>query len=189
MRCFVAVKISDAVRKKAAEVQEALRRADADVKWVDPESLHLTLKFLGWIDEAAVETLKGLLSGDAARRPELELVYAGVGTFPERGAPRVVWIGCGGDVAGLGDLASAVERAAGQVGVPPEDRPFAPHLTIGRVKSTRNVKRLSPAIEPYRTSEFGKDAVTEIVLFESTLRPQGPIYTPLASFPLGGPGS
>jgi 2'-5' RNA ligase len=188
MRAFVAVKVADAVRGRLAEVREELRRADADVKWVDEASLHLTLKFLGWVEDEAVAKLTDLLAAEAPRWPALRLDYAGVGAFPERGAPRVVWAGCSGDVETLGALAAAVERAAEAVGVPREGRPFKPHLTIGRVKSPRNVKRLQAALPKFRDTPFGSDTVTEVVLFESTLRPQGPIYTPRAVFPLAATG-
>src|SRR5262245_24921833 len=185
MRSFVAVKVAEPIRKRLLEVREQLRKADADVKWVEEATLHITLKFLGWVEDDAIATLKDLLAAEVPRWPVLRLEYSGVGTFPERGAPRVVWAGCGGDVAKLGDLAAAVERAAEQVGVPKEDRPFRPHLTIGRVKSPRNAKALQALIPVYRDTPFGSDTVTEVVLFESTLRPQGPIYTPRATFPLG----
>jgi len=186
MRAFVAVKVAEWIRRKLVGVQDELRRTEADVKWVEDANLHITLKFLGWIDDAAVTNLKGLLAAEALRWPRLRLDYAGVGTFPERGAPRVVWAGCTGDVAKLGELAAAVEGAAEQMGVPREDRPFKPHLTIGRVKSPRNLKQLQAALEPFRATAFGADEVGEFILFESTLRPQGPIYTPQAVFGLGG---
>ncbi len=185
MRCFVAVKAGEAVRRKLAEVQAALRRADADVRWVDEENLHLTLKFLGEIEEEEAGRLAGLLKEESARWPRMELEYAGVGNFPEHGAPRIVWAGCTGDVARLAGLAGAVERAAEKIGVPREGRPFVAHLTLGRVKSARNAKRLLAAIEAQRRVPVGKDAVAEFVLFRSTLTPEGPVYEPVEAFPLG----
>lgn len=194
MRAFVAVKIAEPVRKKLLELQRDLRRAEADVKWVEEENLHMTLKFLGWIDDGAVERMKGLLAGEAPKWPELKLVYRGLGTFPERGTPRVVWAGCEGDVDRLAGLAGAVERAAEEIGVARENRPFAPHLTIGRVKSPRNARRLLEIAEKHRDVPLGPDTVKEMVLFESTLRPSGPVYDARAAFPLGsqetrGPGA
>lgn len=188
MRAFVAIKVADGVRKRILDVQEALRRAGADVKWVEEGNLHLTLKFLGEIGEEQAGELKRLLSAEAPRWPKMELTYAGAGTFPEGGVPRVVWAGCTGDVARLAGLAGAAERAAGRIGVPRERRPFVAHLTIGRVRSARNAKGLRAAVENQREVPLGKDTVTEFVLFESTLTPEGPIYQVRATFPLAGQG-
>jgi 2'-5' RNA ligase len=184
MRCFVAIALPPPVKALLVRVQEALRRADADVKWVEEENLHLSLKFLGDLDDDAVARLKGILSVEALRWPALSLRYDGIGTFPERGEPRVVWAGCGGDLETLAALAASVERAAEQLGVPRERKPFVAHLTIGRVKSGRNVKRLQAAIAVQREVPLGKDDVKEFVLYRSTLTNEGPIYESIASFPL-----
>jgi len=184
MRCFIAVALPAAVRKLLVQVQEALRRADAHVKWVEEENLHLSLKFLGDLDEDAVSTLKGTLSIEALRWPSMNLAYEGVGTFPDRGLPRVVWAGCTGDLEKLAALAGAVERCAEQVGVPRERHPFAAHLTLGRVKSDRNAKRLMSAIDNQRRVPLGNDTVKEFVLYRSTLTDKGPTYEVLAAFPL-----
>jgi 2'-5' RNA ligase len=184
MRGFVAVGVAEPVRLRIAEVQATLRRVDADVRWVAPENLHVSLKFLGEIGEDQVARLKELLELEAARWPRLDLSYAGLGTFPEGGAPRVVWAGCAGDVAKLAGLAQAAERLAEQVGVPREGRPFVAHLTIGRVKSPRNAKRLRAAVERERGAAFGRETVAEFALFESTLTPGGPVYEARATFPL-----
>ena len=114
----------------------------------------------------------------------MELTYEGVGTFPERGVPRVVWAGCAGDLAKLAALAGAIERCAEQVGVPRERHPFAAHLTLGRVKSERNVKRLMSAIEHQRHVPLGKGDVKEFVLYKSTLTDKSPVYEAIATFPL-----
>jgi len=185
MRCFVAVPVAGPVRRLLADVQKALRRAEADVKWVEEANLHLTLKFLGDVSEAQVASLRELLSAEAARWPKLTLDYAGMGCFPEQGAPRVLWAGCTGDVDKLAGLAVAVERHAESVGVPREGRPFVAHLTIGRVKSSRNVKRLQAEIENQRRVPLGKDDVAEFALYESTRTSQGPVYEPLLRFELG----
>jgi len=184
MRCFVAVKVAEPVRDLIVRVQETLRRAEAAVKWVERENLHLTLKFLGDLDEGRVDTLRALLAGEAVRWRPLALEYRGIGTFPERGAPRVVWAGATGDIDRLAGLATAMERHAETVGVPRERHPFVAHLTIGRVKSDRNLKRLQAAIEPQLRVPLGKDAVGEFVLVRSTLTSDGPVYDVLESYGL-----
>jgi 2'-5' RNA ligase len=99
----------------------------------------------------------------------------------------VVWAGATGDVDRLTGLATAVERHAESVGVPRERHPFVAHLTIGRVKSDRNVKRLIAAIEPQRQVPLGRDEIASFELLQSTLTPQGPVYEVLQSFALSGP--
>lgn len=184
MRAFVAIPVGEAAREILVRLQETLGRSDADVRWVRPEGIHLTLKFLGEIAEEAAERLKGLLAAEAVRWPRMALEIAGVGTFPERGTPRVVWAGCRGDLAKLAGLAQAVERAADQVGVPREGKPFVAHLTIGRVKSDRGAKRLLAAVANQREVPIGREDVTRFVLYRSTLTPDGPIYEEVAAFPL-----
>jgi RNA 2',3'-cyclic 3'-phosphodiesterase len=184
MRCFVAIALPAAVRKHLVRVQDILRRSDPDVKWVEEENLHLSLKFLGDVDEEPLARLKGLLSIEALRWPKIRLTYAGIGTFPEHGTPRVLWAGCSGDLERLAGLAGAVERAAEVVGVPREHRPFVAHLTIGRVRSARNVKRLKASLENQREVPLGSDDVGAFVLFKSTVTNKGPIYEELSAFPL-----
>lgn len=185
MRAFVAIPIDDPLRVRIGETQRALQRADADVKWVAHENLHLTLKFLGEIDEARAATLRERLRAEASRFPALELDLGGVGRFPPGGPPRIVWIGVRGDAPKLVGLAGAVERAALEVGVPKEDRPFSAHLTIGRVKSPRNQKSLLNALEARHDDVIGRQRADSFVLFRSTLMPTGPIYDEIEGFRFG----
>jgi 2'-5' RNA ligase len=184
MRCFVAVKVADSVRDLIVRVQDSLRRADAHVKWVERENLHLTLKFLGDLADDQVASIRRLLAEEATRWRPMALQYAGIGAFPERGSPRVVWAGAVGDIDRLAGLTAAVERHAEAVGVPRERHPFVAHLTIGRVKSDRHLKRLQAALEPQRQVPLGKDAVDCFTLFQSTLTPDGPVYEVLETYTL-----
>lgn len=185
MRAFVAVPVGEATRGVLVRLQEALRRSDADVRWVKPEGIHLTLKFLGEVADEAAGRFGELLAAEAPRWPRMSLEVEGAGTFPERGTPRVVWAGCRGDLAKLAGLAQAVERAAEQIGVPREGKPFVAHLTIGRVKSDRNAKRLLAEVANQRKVPIGREDVTRFVLYRSTLMPEGPVYEEVAEFPLG----
>ncbi len=187
MRSFVAVKVAPPVLDLLVRVQETLRRADADVRWVKRETLHLTLKFLGDLAEEQVVALRRLLAEEAGRWRPMRLQYGGIGTFPEHGAPRVVWAGAAGDVDRLSGLATAVGRHGESVGAPRDPHPFVAHLTIGRVKSDRNVKRLRAAIEAQSRVPLGTDEVASFALFRSTLTPDGPVYDEVEAFPLGGP--
>lgn len=184
MRCFFAIDVPGDVRELLVRVQEELRRSGADVKWVEPANLHLSLKFLGEVSEEQRTRLRDLVAVEVLRWPPLALTYGGVGAFPERGTPRIVWAGATGEIDRLAGLASAVERAAETVGVPPEGRPFVAHLTLGRVKSARNLKSLLSAMEHQREVPLGSGVVREVVLYQSLLRAQGPLYEGIERFPL-----
>lgn len=184
MRCFIAIDVPSEVRQAAARAQEALRAAGADVKWTSPDSLHVTLKFLGELEGPAIEAVKRRLAAEVPGRGRFGLRFRGVGTFPERGVPRVIWAGCEGEVEALAALARIAEEAGAAAGVAPEARPFSPHLTLGRVKSAREVRTLRAALDRLREADFGAARVEEVVLYKSTLRPQGPAYEAQARFGL-----
>ena len=174
MRCFVAIKPAGPLLTQVAAVQDELRPAGADVRWIGPEELHLTLRFFGDLDDAAVSRLRKALGGVAASQSRFTLTYAGLGEFP-----RVVWVGGSHDAD---PLAAAIEAASG---LPPDKYGFKPHLTIGRIRSERGGKPLSAAIAARKAVAIGADAVTEFSLIQSTLLPQGPVYEVLESYALG----
>jgi 2'-5' RNA ligase len=173
MRCFVAIKPSESVRQKVAVLQEELRQSNADVRWIGPEELHLTLRFFGEQDDATVARLRRDLARIAAETPAFALTFAGLGEFP-----RVVWVG-GSDEAG--PLAAAIEKASG---LPPDKHGFNPHLTIGRIRSDRAGKVLAAAIQERSRLLIGTSSVTEFQLIQSTLMPQGPVYDVIETYPL-----
>lgn len=173
MRCFTALEIPDVLRAALARAQDELRRADADVRWVDPPLLHLTLKFCGELDAAAVDRLKDALR--ELRVPRFRARVAGLGMFP-----RVVWAGC--EAPELAGLAAELDRAAARAGVPPETRPFAGHVTLGRVKSRRNEGRLRTSVRAGAAAFFGDFEPAGIALMRSTLGPSGPRYERLELF-------
>ena len=182
-RSFVAIPLPEDVRGRLAALQETLRPARADVKWVDPALLHVTLKFLGDLDDEARPVLESGLQRIAASAAPIDLEARGLGAFPPSGAPRVVWAGLSERAPGrLAGLAGAVEAAAG---FPPEGRPFAAHVTLGRVKSPRNAAALRALLEAGRDADAGAFRADAVVLFRSDLTPQGPTYTAVARFPLG----
>lgn len=186
MRAFVALPLSAEVRSRAAKVQEELRRADADVRWTPEAQMHLTLKFLGEIDGAQEARIAAVLAEHVPRRPPMSLEFAGLGSFPPQGPPRVVWAGVRGDVGPLAELAELVERAAEEAGVPRESRPFSPHLTLGRVRSGRNLRRLEAALARPGVAELGRQEAGEVALFASTLGPSGAVHEPRSTFRCAG---
>ena len=189
MRCFVAVDLSPAVREALARAQAELQRGAprADVRWVDVAGSHLTLKFLGSVVEGRRAELAAALGEAAAGHRAIEVAAAGLGGFPSARRPRVVWAGITVGGAPLTDLAAAVERVVAPLGFPSEARPFAPHVTLGRVRSPRALDRLAAALLAGAGDAFGTWTVREVTLLRSHLRPSGAVYEALERVPLAAP--
>lgn len=190
VRCFIAVELDGQARAVLGRLLDELRRSGADVKWVAAANLHLTLKFLGDVLPAGLtgvtQALKETLPGQTAL-PPFSLALDGVGAFPSAGNPRVVWVGAAEGRERLTDLASKVEKALAPLGFPAEARGFSPHLTLGRVRSPRNALALKAAVAGLKEYRGPRVRVERVVLFQSDLRPDGPVYTPLGTFPPAPP--
>jgi 2'-5' RNA ligase len=176
IRAFVALELAEDLREALAALIERLHDGVLGARWVDPAGIHLTLRFLGWTEAAVLERLAPRLRLAAAECPEAEVRVGGLGQFPERGAPRVLWAGLELPEA-VGALQRACERIAVEEGFAPEERAFRPHLTLARFRD--RVPR--PRLPPF---EFGATALQRLVLYRSELKPGGAVYTPLAVFPL-----
>jgi 2'-5' RNA ligase len=179
VRAFVAIELDARLREAMGELQVLLRPRLGGIRMVRPEGIHLTLRFLGDTSPAQVEALRPRLASADAACPPCEARVAGLGMFPERGRPRVLWLGL--DVPPpVVDLQAACERAARAAGFEREDRPFRAHLTLGRWRERAPRPELSPA-------DLGPTRLETLVLFRSDLRPDGAVYTALGRFPLGRP--
>ena len=189
-RLFVAAWLPAAVRAEAAEVSERLRATGADVRWVPPENLHVTLRFLGDVEDDRVDGLVGCLSRAFAACEPFGIRLSGLGRFPPRGAPRVVWVGMESGKREIASLASITEKALLAEGFLDriEERPFRAHVTLGRPRSSRGVGRLLDLLEelPFdgRTHLF-----EEVRLVESRLSPRGAKYHAVARFPVREAGA
>lgn len=177
-RAFVALDLPEPLRLALAAVAEDLRPALTGVRWVAPANLHLTLRFLGWTKDAILDALQGKLADAAAGCPPLTGRVSGLGVFPERGRARVVWAGIDLPPA-VTALHGGCEAAARSLGFAPEQRGFSPHLTLGRWSLPAKRPNLPAA-------DLGVHTLDRLVLFESVLRPAGPVYTPLRVFTLRG---
>lgn len=182
MRIFIAIPIPEETQNFLEEFTARLKQADADVKWVERENLHFTLRFLGEVEEEKIPLVKQSISSLANFRA-FQAEIGTLGAFPSPSSPRVIWIGLKKGEREMLDVAKALNGALKEQGFPPEDKPFQAHLTIGRVRSSRNLsslKRLLAEVPP-PVKEF---PVNEVCLFKSTLTPRGPIYDPLYKLPL-----
>ncbi len=179
VRAFIAVEISPEVRKRVEESLEPLRRRFPDLKWVQSENLHLTLRFLGEIEESQAKDLEALMTERFKNLGPVALQLRTVGKFPDHGtAVRVVWIGVEGDVQGLKSLWERAQACAREIGLEKDDHGFSPHITVARTRaSNQRISGLGPA-------EFGTTTVDRVILFQSELSPKGPAYTPLFEVPL-----
>jgi 2'-5' RNA ligase len=183
MRTFIAIELSEEIRSALGQVQSHLKYAGADVKWVNPQNIHLTLKFLGEVDEKKLEKVKTALDGVAASSRAFELSLKEIGAFPAVDHPRVVWVGLDKGSDESKALAQNIDESLSKIGFQKETRPFAAHVTIGRVRSPHNKLALKEKIISYNTNDERRttsdERVSSITLFKSALTPQGPVYTVL----------
>jgi RNA 2',3'-cyclic 3'-phosphodiesterase len=187
MRCFIAITISEQIRKSLARLQNELRgKADVrkgDVKWVNPETIHLTLKFLGEIkDEQAVEVCN-VTRDVAGRHQGFELEVAEVGHFGGTSA-RVLWVGAGQSCDALLKLQQDLEEQLDLAGWPKEGRKFAAHLTVCRVRNSKAGSKLAQLIRPYKDFKLGTMSADSVSVYQSQLTSEGPIYTVLGNYRL-----
>jgi RNA 2',3'-cyclic 3'-phosphodiesterase len=185
IRSFLAIELPGPILRKIGEVQGGLRSSRADVRWANPEAIHLTLKFFGNIEESRIDPILKSIEGPVRNTPSFSLKVRGVGAFPHLKNPRVIWIGLVDEREALTTLQKQIEIYLEKIGFQPEDRPFRPHLTLGRMKSSRGKEELAGRMERYGEEEFGDLEVEKVILFKSDLRPSGPIYTSLGELRLG----
>lgn len=190
IRAFVAVGISAAAREQLAGAAGRIRERIPDgIQWANPNGMHLTLKFMGNIPASEVAPLLEALGPAAAGRRPLRLELTGLGTFPHRRRPRVLWAGVGGDLEALAGLQAAAEAAIAGLGYPPETRRFAPHITLGRPRrglSDAQLSRIGAAVYGVAPPLPSGWRVTSVALMRSELLPSGARYTMLGSAALDG---
>lgn len=185
MRAFVAVNLPPVERSRLYAALEPLRAKALPVRWTPPESLHLTLKFLGRIEDERVATLQGALARIARVAEPFELEVGGLGAFPRLGRPRVWWVGIAPEPR-LTALQRALDAGLVELGFAREDRPFSPHVTIGRAREDRSTggSRVDDVVASFA---FGfRFAVQTVDLMESQLSPRGARYVRVCAAPLGG---
>ncbi len=186
IRAFLAIELPESYRANLAAVQDYLKKSGADVRWTSVAGIHLTLKFFGNIEENQVDALAAAALGITGATPNFTLGIKGVGTFPGPKSPRVIWLGLSGQTDILARLVQNLEQAFAPLGFPPEKRNFTPHLTLGRVRSSQGREALNRSLEAVALPIFEEFLVKELVLYRSTLRPQGALYTPLRQIALQG---
>ena len=181
LRVFCAVELPEGVRAAVAAHASRLRRdyPDARASWARQEGLHVTLKFIGEVEAARAEALSRAAAAAAEGLTPFELSVGGVGTFPPRGAARVLWLGVGDASGSLARLQRRLEEECEKAGFAREERAFSPHLTVARVRPSNDAAALS---EAHRRSAFASHRfeVSELLVVRSELVPGGSRYTPLS---------
>ncbi|MBI4620016.1 MAG: RNA 2',3'-cyclic phosphodiesterase [Desulfobacterales bacterium] len=186
IRSFLAIELPKELRGKLSEIQDNLKTYGSQVKWVKPESIHLTLKFFGNIEEKNVDDISKAVKKVTAEIDAFDLGIKGIGVFPNMLSPRVIWVGVESSGRTLDILHKETESSLKKIGFEPEERGFRAHLTLGRVKSLKDKRQLTEQIEKLKGCELGSFRVENLFLFKSDLRPTGAVYTKLETFNLGG---
>ena len=193
MRAFIAVNIPMEVKGNLQEEISRLRTLihGGPVRWVRPEGIHLTLKFLGEISNSSLVEIGQVLEREVKRHPFFTLRVRGFGCFPNRRRPRVLWIGITEENGTLAQVQTVIEEKLVPLGFGKEGRPFHPHLTLGRVK--RNIPmseltQLKKAVDEFVVGQIGHFEVSELHLIRSILSPSGAEYSTLMEYPLGSKG-
>lgn len=178
-RTFIAVELPIEVREKLKEVVGSLRKTGADMRCVKAENTHLTLRFLGGVEEQALDNIKKAMEKALEGITSFNILFHGVGAFPKIESPRVIWLGVREGKEKLHEIRDRLEENLSQIGIEKEDREYHSHLTLGRVKSQLGRERLLSWIKSNAEFELGPMKVNKIVLMESILKREGPEYSPL----------
>lgn len=189
MRAFVAIELPAGLRRALGQEISGLRErlGTSAIRWVSPEAVHLTLKFLGEIDDRTARSISGTLDTLCPNFARTDYRIGSLGTFPNANRPRVIWIGVQEASGELLRLQVEVERGAVELGIQPEERPFHPHLTLGRVKreaSSSEMQTLAQELQKLQIGSLGEAALEGVSLMRSELSPTGAVYTRLHYAPL-----
>ncbi|MGD9181081.1 MAG: RNA 2',3'-cyclic phosphodiesterase [Desulfobacterales bacterium] len=176
-RAFIAIDLPGSVKSFLSEAQEALKLYGFRVKWVRPQNIHLTLKFLGNTVTADADKIAEAMTLAVRDCPVLALAAKGIGVFPDVRRPRIIWAGLNGQLEILANLQRTLDDHLADLGFPRETRAFKSHLTLGRVKGKIPAARMKTAIDELK--EFGSESfeINRVILFKSELRRSGAVYT------------
>lgn len=179
IRSFIAIEINEKTREKIGKLIIKLCKTEADVKWVEPENLHVTLKFLGYIKEEDIADISKAVKETVQDIFPFSLSIEGLGAFPDLKRPNVVFVNIKEKGKNLVTLHTRLNERMASFGITRETRKYDPHLTIGRVRSRKNINLLTYEIESNNGAFFGQELVESIALMMSELYPEGPRYSRL----------
>lgn len=188
MRTFIAVDFSPKIINKITEIIKYFKTQTPQkaIKWVAPEHLHLTIKFLGDVPENKIDQIKGLIKATLNNENGSEIEVDGLGMYPNPHMPRVIWLGIEGTER-LREIHNKLDTELQKADIPPDNRSFSPHLTIARIRrraDKETVKEIGETLSSFNVGSLGNCNINNIILYKSELTPEGPEYTALLSSPL-----
>ncbi len=186
IRTFIGVALDKAIRDRTVALQETLGRTGTEVKWVEPENLHVTMLFLGEVDEREIPKVCGIVAEISDQHSAFLMSVESAGCFPNPRRPRILWVGVAEGSQPLCAIHDALEIPLQELGYRREERKYTPHITLGRVKSDRSAEQLAAALAKQVGWKGGEILVRELHVMSSQLTPQGPVYTVLSRAKLAG---
>ncbi|HUV51390.1 MAG TPA: RNA 2',3'-cyclic phosphodiesterase [Anaerolineae bacterium] len=184
IRAFIGFELPEKIRSFISSIQEDLKSNKLDARWVQVKNIHLTLKFLGNINEEDAQRVGKAIFKSAADHAPISLAAKGIGAFPDINRPNVLWVGIKGQIDMLIQLQKSLEDQLEKIGFSRENRPFKGHLTLARVKKQLDRTKLITAIKKYKELESEPFIADNIILFKSDLKSNGAVYTKLISISL-----
>jgi 2'-5' RNA ligase len=185
MRVFVAIPLPTELKAKLVTLQQEFRQISLDATWVREAGFHVTLKFLGEVQSACIQSIAASITETARRYRPFPLTLRGVGVFPNESHPRVLWIGLEDGMGVLGPLQRELEGNLARQGYPYDGRPFNPHLTLARLKQVKHPREFRTCMNRHRDDEIGRFEVNHLELLESQLHPMGARYSLIKAAALG----
>jgi len=177
MRVFIAVPLPVDLKAKLAALQQNFRHLQLEATWVREPGFHITLKFLGEVDLNQIRSILSCMTAAAQHYHPFSLTLSGVGVFPHEASPRVLWVGIQDEAGLLKRVQQTLTSGLAQIGYPPEDRPFAPHLTLARVKRVSRRAEFLACLKAHRETLLGRLDVDYMALIDSQLHPSGARYS------------
>ena len=184
IRTFVAIEIDNAIKNRLSECLSKLKKTGADVKWVAPENIHLTLKFIGYIEEKILSGMNKIISDAVSCLNSFSISLGNIEAFPSLKKPRVVFVCVQDKGNNLLKIFEKLDKGLEELGTKRESKKHVGHITLGRVRSQKNIFKLISALNSEAECFFGFEKVNHISLMQSKLTPKGPIYTRLNNFRL-----
>ena len=178
MRCFIAIELSQETTDVLRRIQDELKQSIHGVKWVKPDNIHLTLKFIGDVEKETLEQIKDIMTQAASQTEPFKIKLSSAGAFPTPERPRVIWIGIEEGKKESADITGSIEEKLIPLGIEKEDRAFHPHLTLARVKFLKDKSSVKNALTSLKVPQIEMTA-EKITLFQSTLSREGAIYSVL----------
>jgi len=185
IRTFIAIELPETIITAISKIQEGVKSYGFNIRWVRPENIHLTLKFLGDTKEDETDKIAKVIFESVKKYSPLSLFAKGIGVFPGIKRPRVIWVGMSGHLNPLFKLQKKLENGIEMLGFKKEKRPFRAHLTLGRIKDRIDPKRFGDTLRAFGGFESETFYADKVILYKSELKPTGAVYTQLASVPFG----